>query len=239
VPVVIAVAFGLAARRRATARAMVVDGTVDLARLLRSAVLRPRAFAGVAALFDRPLVPTVDGRRLSLRTVITRSSASRLFRSDRSTVTAVAAARRGHAVLDGGSPEGAAVADLLGARDLDGWDGLMDRARTNRATEEAAAALARLGAAWTIAAAEGAPGRVSTIEGRVLGRGHRRRVAVVEGASPLWRVVEASATDRPAWAALVLADGVANRLDVTATIRDRWLADLARRALDEGGGQGR
>jgi hypothetical protein len=239
-PAVVALALlaavaGLGARRRATARAVAIDGTVDLARLLRSALLRPGAFGGVAALFDRPLVPTVDGRRLSLRTIAARSRAARLFRSSRSTALAVRAARRGHAVLDAEMPEAAAVADLLGARDLDDWEGMVDRARSNRATEDAAAALGRLGSAWTIAAAEGSPRRVSTIEGRVLGRGYRRRVAVVDSSSPLWRVVEASVVDRPAWAALVLAEGLASRLDLPSSTRDRWLVDLARRALDEGG----
>jgi hypothetical protein len=137
-------------------------------------------------------------------------------------------------VLDSAAAEGAAVADLLGARDLDGWDGLLERSHGNRATASAAAALGRLGADWRLAAADRPPRRISTIEGRVLGQGQRRRAAVVDRSSPMWRAVESWVTDRPAWAALILAEGVANRMDLEPDVRDRWLADLARAAVDEG-----
>ncbi len=226
----------LMARRRFPARTASADGTVDLSRLLRSALLRPEAFQGVGAIFRRPLVPTLSGRGLSLRAAVGKSRAGGLFRSSGNSEVARRASDRGEAVIDAALPEGAAVADLLGARDLDGWDGIVDRARTNRATEDAEAALHRLGGVWLIRAAADPPKPVSTIEGRLLDLGRRVRLVVLDTSSPLWQAAEPALPERPAWAAFVLGDGIADRLDLEASIRERWLTELARAAVVEGRG---
>ena len=216
---------------------MSTGGTADLARLLRSALLRPEAFKGVGALYNRPLVPTVSGRRLTLRDAVTRSRAGRLFSSSKETELAKRASIRGDAVIDAAQSEGAVVAELLAARDLDGWDGVVDNIRTNLATEAAETALRRLGGSWLIRAAENPPYPVSTIEGRLLGLGRRARVVVLDSSSALWSVVEAARFARPAWASFVLAEGVAKRLDLDPSMRVRWLVELARTAVLEGGGE--
>lgn len=221
-------------RRRTEVRAASTDGSADLTGLLRSALLRPEAFQGVASLLNRPLVPIVGGRRMSLHTVASRAEVGRLFRSVGGTALARRAAARGEAVIDGARPEGAVVADLLGARDLDRWDGLADRAVTSPAVDRAADALRRLDRSWHIWASDGAQRPVSTIEGRLLGLGRRTRVVAVDTSCALWAAVEAALPGRPAWAALVLAEGVADRLDLDQAVRARWLTELARTAVMEG-----
>jgi len=236
--VVLATLLGAAAAlylrwRRSLRRVVVSDGTTDLARLLRGALLRPRAYRGVGALFSRPLVPLVTGRRISLPSAVERARAGRLFRGTAESEPVRFAVRRGEAVIDVDHAEGAAVADLLGARDLEAWDGVADRAQENPATDAAEAALRRLGIRWKIRIVDDPPEPVAVIESHLLGLGGRSRVAVVDASGALWAAASRDLADSPARAAFVLADGVAGALDLRPDRRRRWLTALAREAVVE------
>ncbi len=129
--------------------------------------------------------------------------------------------------------KGRVVADLLGARDLDVWNGVVERSRSTTVTDLVERALAEEGERWLVRVAENAPGPVAAIEGGPLGVRPRGWVAVVDESSRLWRRVE-SARDRLDWAALVIGDGVTQVAEMAPARRRRLLAGLARRALAEG-----
>jgi hypothetical protein len=215
-----------------TRRVTASDEGADMARLLRGALLRPQAYANVGALYSRPLVPTVDGRMLSLRRIQRLARSGRLYRSDRRCSVARDAAGRGVPVIDAGRGEGRAVADLLGARDLDAWDGLLDRSRSTPATRLVESAAARCGERWLVRVARDGPCAVAVHEGEPLGLAKAIRVAVVAEESRLWRTVE-KLDGRRGRAALLLATAVVDELDIAPPMQARVLADLARCTVQE------
>lgn len=226
----------IARRRRAPRRTLEADGAVDMARLLSGALARPDAYREAPALFDRPLVPLIGGRTLSLRRAMEAARKGRLLRSDEGKALARRAAGGGELVLDSSDPVAAAVADVLGARDIDVWDGIPEHAEAPAAAALAEAALRRLGARWRLLVAEGAPADVAVVEGSVLGLERASKYAVVDRSSALWQAASEGVEDRPGWSSLILAEGVADLLDLEPRQRRRWLARLAREAVEEGTG---
>lgn len=224
----------LVVRRRRSGHTIEADGTVDLARLLRGALLRPQAYGGIDSLYSRRLVPSAAGRRLSLAVVMKRARERRLFRSDLGSELASRVSAQGETVIDSEVAEGAVVADLLGARDIDSWSGVTDRAEANPATDRMEEALQRQGERWLIRVAENAPDSVSTIEGHLVGLPRHTRMVVVDADSPLWKTAAQWLPGRPAWTAFVLADGISKTLDLGSEHRRRWLAALAHDAVAEG-----
>ena len=220
--------------RRRSNHTIEADGTVDVARLLRGALLRPRAYGAVNSLYSRRLVPAVTGGRLSLATVMARAREHRLFRSDLGSELAHKVSGLGETVVDAELAEGRVVADLLGGRDIDAWSGVTDRARANPATDRMEEALEKLGERWLVRVADDAPDDVAVIEGRVVGYPTSGRLVVVDEASPLWTTAVEELPDRPAWSAFVVADGIADALDLGPETRRRWLAVLAHQAVAEG-----
>jgi hypothetical protein len=208
------------------------DDGADMARLLRGALLRPQAYTNVGALYSRPLVPTVDGRTLSLHRIQRFARGGRLYRSDRQSSVARDAARRGLPVIDASRDEGRCVADLLGARDLDAWDGLLDRSRSTGATRLVESAAARCGERWLVRVARGAPPTVAVHDGEPLGLARETRVAVVAEESRLWTAVE-TLDGRCGRAALLLATALVDELQIAPRARALVLADLARRTVQE------
>ena len=77
---------------------------------------------------------------------------------------------------------------------------------------------------------------MAVLDGSPLGLGHRSRWVVVDEASELWRVVRGHADERPALAALLLADAVVPRVGATPDVSVRCLAGLADAALCERAG---
>jgi hypothetical protein len=219
--------------RRAPHRVVNTDGAADLAGLLRGALLRPRAFGRVAALYSRPLVPLIAGRRVTLPAAVERARAGRLFRGTALSDPVVRAVRRRAMVIDVDLPEGEVVADILGARDLDAWHGLDDTIRANPATEGAERALTAISPGWKIRIADDPPQPVSIIESHLVGVGGRGRVAMVDASGPLWTAASSRMDSSPAWAAFVLADGLAAAMDLRPRQRRRWLTGLAEAAVAE------
>jgi hypothetical protein len=229
---VITVGSRLIRGRRWTRSVVASDSGADMARLLRGALLRPRAYAAFGALYSRELVPMLDGRMLSLRRITRLASSGRLYRSDRGSGIARGAAERGVAVVDGSRAEGRAVADLVGASDLDAWDGLFERSRDTEPTRLVEEAAARCGERWLVRTAPDVPGAVAVHDGEPFGLGRGTRAAVIDEQSTLWRAV-AGMNGRHAWAALLLGTVVVDRLAVVPRTRTSVVADLAGRAIQE------
>jgi hypothetical protein len=231
---VVLVLGGILASResRWSRRVIASDGGADMARLLRGALLRPQAYANVGALYSRPLVPTVGGRALSLRRAQRLARSRGLYQSNRRSRVARDAADRGVAVIDAGSAEGRVVADLLGARDLDSWDGLLDRSRSTPLTRRLEAAAARRGERWSVRVARDAPAAVAVHEGEPLGLTRLTRVVVFAEEGRLWQATE-TLDSRSGWAALMLASTVVDELEIAPPVRTLVLGDLARQALRE------
>jgi transglutaminase-like putative cysteine protease len=231
---VLVAVVGVRSVRRAgcTRRVSAPGESADMARLLRGALLRPQAYASVGALYSRPIVPTVDGSTLSLRRARRLARTGRLYRSDRRSQVARDAADRGVPVIDASRGEGRAVADLLGARDLDAWDGLVDRSRGTRATRLVETAAAGCGERWLVKVAPNAPAPVAVHEGEPLGLARATHVAVFAEESRLWRAAE-EGKGRCGRAALLLATVLVDELEVAPKTRALLLADLARRTVQE------
>jgi transglutaminase-like putative cysteine protease len=218
--------------KRRSGRTVDLGGGADLARLLRGALLRPEAYRDVGSLYSRPIVPMVGGEQLSLRRVVRVAREGRLYRSAGAGELAPKAARRGAAVVDAGRAEGRAVADLLGARDLDAWSGALDGARPAECTRRLERALARVGERWRVRIVDRAPEPLAVLEGSPFGFEPGSRLATLDASSRLGAVIRAS-DDRPAWSTLLLADGVVQLAIMPEPDRRRLLADLARRAVEE------
>jgi hypothetical protein len=234
IALVLAVSYRFRAMRREgwTRRVTASDAGADVARLLRGALLRPKAYAHVAALYSRPLVPTVGGGSLSLRRSQRLARSGRLYRSHRETRLARQAARRGVPVIDASRDEGRAVADLLGARDLDGWDGLLETAHSTPLTGLVESAARRCGERWLVRVAPDAPSPVAVHEGEPLGLARAIRVVVLAETGRLWRAAE-ELDGRLGRAALLLATAVTDELEISPSTRLQILSHLAQRTVGE------
>jgi hypothetical protein len=101
------------------------DAIVDL---LRGAAVRPRAFEEIHSLSSRRLLRLLGGRSISLKKGFLACGSRRSELSRR-------AANGGGKVLDLDQPEGAAVAEVLAAVNLDRWQKVLDRVAGNELTE--------------------------------------------------------------------------------------------------------
>jgi hypothetical protein len=222
----------LVVSRRRSRRSLSCEGDADLARLLRGALLRPEAYRDVGSLYSRPLVPLVDGSRVSLTRLRRSVAAGRVYRSDHRSDLALAAAGRGVLVIDAASDEGRVVAGLFGIPDLDRWDGVIEEARSTEVTRLLEEALRRLGERWRVLLASDAPEMVAVLDGRPFGERPGMRLVVVDRDSRLGRFVE-GAGGRLHQAVLLLGDAVVQVAEMAPLPRQRLLVDLARRAVAE------
>lgn len=214
--------------RRRTARSVDLGDGLDLAAVVRGVIERPSAFAGLAAVERRPLVPCRCGRRLSVNAARDLARRGRLLRASRASLLADRAVAAGAAVVDAGTPEGAAAADGLGAIDLDRWDRRLGAQRPAALTA-LEGALRRCGAEISLVAA-GAGEAPSTLELDGLGLGRGVLVAV-DPATPAARPADAGS----AAAALALLAWVEDEIGAPAVAQGD-LARVAREALRCGGG---
>lgn len=220
-----------------TRRAIKLDVGADLSRLLQGVLQQPGAFGHVSALFNRPLVPLLDGRAISLNRARELASAGRLYRTRNRPELAKRAIRSGAAVLDAASPEGCTVADALGAVDLDRWSALIDRAAANPLTDGMNRLLERCGEDWCVRISTEVPGGLSVLDvgplgSRLDGIAGTRLVLMDRTldwiASPRTRADDA--LDAAVFEAL---DQVTERLDLPVDRRARLLAAAARAAMDD------
>jgi len=218
-------------------RAIKLDDSADLSRLLQGVLQQPGAFGHVAALFHRPLVPLCDGASISLHRARELAARGRLYRTRDRSALAHRAIRSGAAVLDDGTPEGRTVADALGAVDLDRWSALVERSHADAIIAGANAALRERGADWCVRISTDVAGGLavldlSAIGARIPGMPSSRLVVLDERDETLARATQLGRHNVRA-ATLLVLDHVAGRLGIGEDRRGRLLAAVARAALIE------
>jgi hypothetical protein len=218
-------------------RAIKLDDSADLSRLLQGVLQQPGAFGHVAALFHRPLVPLCDGGAISLHRARELAARGRLYRTRDRSALAVRAIRSGGAVLDDRKAEGRTVADALGAVDLDRWSALLERSRSDAIVAGANAALRDRGADWCVRVSSDVAGGLavldlSAIGARIPGMPASRLVVLDDRDETLARATQLAQHNVRA-AVLLVLDHVAGRLGIGEERRGRLLAAVARAALLE------
>ena len=211
------------------------DGS-DLSDLLRGAAARPEAFERIRPLFNRRVVPLLERPPVSLAQARDGLCRGRLGSGSSKSRLAVEAAAAGGMVIDGNRREGRAVAEALGAVDLDRWQEILERSRIEPLTERVEEALDAVGEPCRLRVASKVGQHIAVLDGRAFGLGRRSCRVVVDEESELWRVVCGLDRKRPARAALLLADSVVHLIGVPPQSRPRCLGALAEAALEESGG---
>jgi transglutaminase-like putative cysteine protease len=204
--------------------------------LLRGAAVRPEAFAGVDALFRRPVVPRVGGRPVSLERVRLAARKGKLAVGRPESRLAADASAAGRLVLDGSEDAGAAVGDVLGATDLDAWGVLLAGSRSDPVLDAVEHSARQAGESCTL--------RIGTIgpDTAVLDlarNGVGTRWVVLNEAGSTWLATCSLCPERAGLAALVVGETVVDVLGLSPCVRSRILSRLARRALAEARGGSR
>ncbi|MFZ6180086.1 transglutaminase domain-containing protein [Nannocystis pusilla] len=228
--------FGLLRER--TRRRVALDASGDLSRLLQGALQQPEVFQAVPAVFERPLVPTAAGGALSLAQAKRLAARGRLYRTRRRSTLAVDALAGDAAVLDEERPEARAVADALGATDLDLWDALLSTAGETELLKAVSARLTAAGEPWQVLASPSlGPEELRSLDLAPLRlrksplRG--RRVVVVNAQNPWLLDAAGVLAARPAAAVFAALDYLLDRLDLGPERTARLLREAAREAVHE------
>ena len=208
----------------------------DLAGLLRGALARPEAYREVPALFSRRVVPSLGGSPFSLDRARSLARHHRLAVSARSSPLALRTVKAGLPVIDGSRAEGTAVADALGAIDLDRWSGILDRGREHPLTQHLVEAASGEGETWDVIVVDGLSQEIAVLDGRLAGLGRSRRIVAVDGDGALWQRVLRIGGSHPCSATLLVADRVAERLRMSGAGKRRLLSRLATKAVLERAG---
>lgn len=220
-----------------TSRAVKLDDTPDLSRLLRGVLQQPGAFAQMSALFTRAIVPCVGGRAISINRARELAASSHLYSTASRPPLARRALEAKAVILDTTTPEGRTVADSLGAIDLDRWAGWLDRATQSPLTKAVNRTLAQRGEDWGVSLASGMPSAVTVLDLGKLGAKIREcrgsRIVLVDPTSPgIARAIEI-AQRAPKLGALMLLDRLSDRLDLDRPRRAALLGRAAKDALEE------
>jgi transglutaminase-like putative cysteine protease len=210
------------------------DGS-DLSDLLRGAAERPQAFARIRPLFSRRVVPLLERSPISLAQARAGLRRGRLGSGSSKSRLAVEAAAGGM-VIDGDSREGRAVAEALGAVDLDRWQEILEGSWIEPLTERIEGALDAAGEPCRLRIASDVGQHMAALDGRAFGLGRSSCWVVIDEESELWKGVCDIGHRQPARAALLLADSVVHLIGVPPLFRPRCLAALAEAALIETGG---
>lgn len=226
--------IGLVLARR-TWRRMRLDPRGDLPRLLLGALQQPEAFGPGSTVFHRRLVPLARGRPISLARAWDLAARGELYASRRRSKLALEAARRGWRVVDVRRPEGATVAEALGAVDLDDWDRLLARSRSHPLLDSLNEHLRRRGERWSVRVAPDvtpSPTVVRVPRPR-LRAGRPSRIVVLDENETWLAAATSAAHARPAEALFTVADRLVAILDLPDPRPARLLAPLARAATRE------
>ena len=222
-----------AIRRRLWKRSFRPGRDADLTELLRGAAIRPEAFVRVIPLFRRPVVPTLGGRSVSLGRIQAAAERGVLACGSEGSQLAARAAAAGQLVLDAGNRNGEVVAGAFGAIDLDHWQRVLDRARSEPVAARVEGAFAGAGESCRVRVAAGIDEETAVLDGRATGFRGDGSWIVLDETGELWGAVSQLADCRPALAALLLADSIVDRLGVAADNRGRCLKVLAEEAVFE------
>ncbi len=220
-----------------TRRALKLDDTPDLSRLLQGVLQQPGAFAQMSALFTRPVVPCIEGNAISINRARELATRGQLYQTAGRPALARRAMRSKAAVLDVTTPEGRTVADSLGAIDLDRWAQWLDGARSTQLTRLVNRELRSRGEDWGISLASGLPGPMTVLDLGKLGAklsGFRgSRLVLLDPGAPELAQAEKTAQRSPKAGTFVLLDILAERLDLDSDRRSQLLGEAARQALLE------
>ncbi|MGH1346015.1 MAG: transglutaminase domain-containing protein [Nannocystales bacterium] len=237
VPFLLFVLAGWSILGARTSRAVKLDDTPDLSRLLRGVLQQPGAFAQMSALFTRAIVPCVGGKAISVNRARELAAASRLYTTTARPSLVRRAVDAKAVVLDATTPEGSTVADSLGAIDLDRWSGWLDRATQSPLTKAVNATLARRGEDWSVSLAPAMPSAVTVLDLGALGAKLKHcpssRIVLVDPAAPGIESALAVSARSPKRGALMLLDRLADRLDLERPRRAALLSRAAKEALAE------
>jgi hypothetical protein len=144
----------------------------------------------------------------------------------------------GVAVLDGRRPEGASVAQSLGAVDLDAWDEALARSHSSPLLDTVNEYLRSRGELIQVRLGSAAlPSSVLELPARRFGLRRTHRIVLVDEREGWWVEASARAGDRPAQAAFDAIDRVLDRLALADAARARLLSPLACAAVLEAGGR--
>ena len=203
----------------------------DLAGLVRGALARPEAYSEVPALFERRIVPCHGDAPISLRRARRLAGRGELAVAARAGDLSRRAADSGCGVVDGSRAEGRAAAAALGAVDLDRWQRLLAVGRRPPEARRIEDAAASVGERWRVLVSRDTGDEVAVLDGQLTGR-EGAIVALSEG-SAAWCSVAELAANRPAAAALLLAEIVLDALEWPSWRRRPVLEGLAGDAIGE------
>jgi hypothetical protein len=233
------VAGGLLLARPVWSRRFEAGDGADLVGLLRGAAARPKAFARVGALFSRPVVPLLGGRRISLGAARSKARSGRLASGRLSSPIAAEVAEAGGSVIDVQHPVGEAVAAALAAIDLDRWQQHVHRAAESAIALKVEKLLAAAGEPCRVLVAENLGEPLAVLDLAVFRRGRAPRWVLLDGDGETWKRLAKLAERRPAAAELALADAVLEGLGARDATVGRVLRDPAAHAISEAAGGGR
>lgn len=216
--------------RRRTRRDLTLDDGTDIAAMLTGALQRPELFRDLPAIMDRPLVPLLGRKAMSLRDAMDRAATRRLYCA----ATASDLTRRVD-VVDIDTPEGAAVAETLAATDLDRWRRWLSHAQVTPIVERLAEMLRDQGERWLIKLGSALERPIEMLDLHEIGqRSHGYdRIVLVADDDPKVRALCEQWRHRPATAAFALADHVLMHLDLSDERRRQLLTTGAAAAVDE------
>ncbi len=218
-------------RRRSVVR---TDRACDLARLLRGALEQPESFAAAPAVFERPLIETIDGRRLALGEAWEEAHQGRLYLARSKSSLARKASRIGAWVVRTDREEGRVAAETLGGISLDEWGARLEASREHPALRGVKRWLGQLRDTWDVRLGPpGAESAVLTLSPARPGRLMRRRawhLVVLGGESWVGVALKAHARE-PQAALFTLVDGILELVDLSPEERAATLDPLARKAL--------
>lgn len=226
---------------RRTRRHVALETGHDLSRLLQGALQQPEAFRSVPAVFQRPLVPTASAsgarRALSLDEARALAGHGHLYRTRSTSELARRAVAGGAHVLEDSVPEARAVADALGAIDLDPWDPLLADTRETPLLAAVNAALRAADERLHVIAVPGSGEEIKSLDLAPLRlRGtpwHGRRVVAVARDNPWLRDADTAMSTRPHAAVFAALDYLAERLSLPSERRAQLLHHAARAAVRE------
>ncbi len=230
----LSVGFAVLFGRRTWRRHLHVGSETDVPGLLRGAATRPEAFARIRPLFTRRVVRRLGRSPISLARAHRESLRGRLCCGSRRSRLAAQASAAGGVVVDTESPAGRAVAEALGAVDLDRWQELIDLSWSDDLTARVERALGSGGQPCQLRVAKGVGQEMMVLDRNLPRLGTDGSWVVVDAEGDMWRKAHCLAQQRqPARAALWLADSVVQRIGVPQEGRGLCLAGLAGDALME------